>query len=439
MNKTFDQLKYYNGKFPRKALERAIENPEVSTEILLKELDLMLEDPESTIQNSDYILHFYAFYLLAQFKEKEACHRILKLVSMPSEQVDFTFGDLVTESLNSIIYSTFDGDLAHLKTIIENPTIDPFVRGAILEVYGKLYNDGSVNREEFVEYLRKLLKNQKDETALNLISIIQGLIIDHKLFEMEGDVQTLYDTDRIDEKFVGEYDSFIDFMYDYSHRREAVSSIDDAIEELYQWPMFEKTPEEQKEEEERLKELKAELNKMTQKIQRVEKIGRNDPCPCGSGKKYKKCCLKKDNTYKAKHQEPSVVQQRWLEDYPIVEGDRKEGEIRITDKFDQESIAIDRSVYLALHHRARPRWEEKEYKKEELAKSSYLMDAFENFKTKIKKEDIQSFAEYDRYYKIHYRSKDWIQQLRRRSERDDFVSKFGDRTRELDEMIDQFA
>ena len=22
----------------------------------------------------------------------------------------------------------------------------------------------------------------------------------------------------------------------------------------------------------------------------AEKVGRNDPCPCGSGKKYKKCC-----------------------------------------------------------------------------------------------------------------------------------------------------
>lgn len=22
----------------------------------------------------------------------------------------------------------------------------------------------------------------------------------------------------------------------------------------------------------------------------TKKIGRNDPCPCGSGKKYKKCC-----------------------------------------------------------------------------------------------------------------------------------------------------
>jgi uncharacterized protein YecA (UPF0149 family) len=21
-----------------------------------------------------------------------------------------------------------------------------------------------------------------------------------------------------------------------------------------------------------------------------KKVGRNDPCPCGSGKKYKKCC-----------------------------------------------------------------------------------------------------------------------------------------------------
>jgi uncharacterized protein len=28
--------------------------------------------------------------------------------------------------------------------------------------------------------------------------------------------------------------------------------------------------------------------------QRAEKVGRNEPCPCGSGKKYKKCCGPKD-------------------------------------------------------------------------------------------------------------------------------------------------
>ena len=28
-------------------------------------------------------------------------------------------------------------------------------------------------------------------------------------------------------------------------------------------------------------------------VHRDQKVGRNDPCPCGSGKKYKKCCLNK--------------------------------------------------------------------------------------------------------------------------------------------------
>ena len=37
--------------------------------------------------------------------------------------------------------------------------------------------------------------------------------------------------------------------------------------------------------------MKAALNQPTAPVQRDEpKVGRNDPCPCGSGKKYKKCC-----------------------------------------------------------------------------------------------------------------------------------------------------
>ncbi len=40
------------------------------------------------------------------------------------------------------------------------------------------------------------------------------------------------------------------------------------------------------------------LDDLREKFARLErggpKIGRNDPCPCGSGKKYKKCCMRKD-------------------------------------------------------------------------------------------------------------------------------------------------
>ncbi len=43
--------------------------------------------------------------------------------------------------------------------------------------------------------------------------------------------------------------------------------------------------------EEQRKHIKKEYNKSKQVIV-GEKVGRNDPCPCGSGKKYKKCCGK---------------------------------------------------------------------------------------------------------------------------------------------------
>ncbi len=42
-------------------------------------------------------------------------------------------------------------------------------------------------------------------------------------------------------------------------------------------------------------EKRAEITKAYKKSKTVvkgQKIGRNDPCPCGSGKKYKKCCGK---------------------------------------------------------------------------------------------------------------------------------------------------
>lgn len=29
----------------------------------------------------------------------------------------------------------------------------------------------------------------------------------------------------------------------------------------------------------------------TQKVREFPKVGRNDKCPCGSGKKYKNCCM----------------------------------------------------------------------------------------------------------------------------------------------------
>ncbi len=43
--------------------------------------------------------------------------------------------------------------------------------------------------------------------------------------------------------------------------------------------------------EEKRKHIKKEYNR-SKTVIKGEKVGRNDPCPCGSGLKYKKCCGK---------------------------------------------------------------------------------------------------------------------------------------------------
>ena len=52
----------------------------------------------------------------------------------------------------------------------------------------------------------------------------------------------------------------------------------------------------------------------------MDKIGRNDPCPCGSGQKYKKCCLAKDGQFESRRREEEGAVQTalsWLEqNYP---------------------------------------------------------------------------------------------------------------------------
>ena len=40
------------------------------------------------------------------------------------------------------------------------------------------------------------------------------------------------------------------------------------------------------------KSVKKQIKQIEHEI-KFKGVGRNDPCPCGSGKKYKKCCLNK--------------------------------------------------------------------------------------------------------------------------------------------------
>lgn len=393
-------------------MEKAIENQEETTALLLKELDEILADTQIILGNSEYNLQIYALYLLAQFHEQAAFPKIIEFVSWPEETIDYILGDVVTEDLSSILYSTFNGDYELLKNVIENPSIDFYVRDAALNTYAAFYRDGNVSKEEFFAYLRKLAADKSIVREQDISEMLQGVVMELHLFEMLDDIQALYDEGRMDTQLAGEYDEFLDYVYDYSGAGHSVTYIKDTIQKLQGWSgMFDLSEELQREIDKRRAKLEKEWMAFQKEEQTMQKVGRNDPCPCGSGKKYKKCCLKKDSLFRQKKQEPLAVQTKWLKDYPKMEGERQPDEVRITDHFDNDAIQIDKLVYLALRHRPKPIWERKDEGKEIVYKISYLNEALDLFIKKYEKEGIQSFAEYDRVHKIHYRSKDWVKEL----------------------------
>ena len=79
-----------------------------------------------------------------------------------------------------------------------------------------------------------------------------------------------------------EEDTVVSLDYDMEKLyRNMVGAKADWLYELEEWDAL-LTPE-------RRKELYKEQKRSTT-IVKPPKVGRNDPCPCGSGKKYKKCC-----------------------------------------------------------------------------------------------------------------------------------------------------
>ena len=81
-------------------------------------------------------------------------------------------------------------------------------------------------------------------------------------------------------------DETTELSLDYDKEKLYYNMVGAKAEWLYTLPQWDAllTPE-------RRKELYKEQKSSTT-IVKDKKIGRNDPCPCGSGKKYKKCCGK---------------------------------------------------------------------------------------------------------------------------------------------------
>ncbi|MEM9922700.1 MAG: DUF1186 domain-containing protein [Cyanobacteria bacterium P01_D01_bin.50] len=159
LSEIISNLENNNGKLPRQALERAIEEREAITPLLLDVLSNCKNNLEELSNNPDYILHICAFYLLGQFRESQAYPLLIDFFSIPGKMPVNVAGDLVTEDLGRILASVCNGNIEPIKQLIENKEIDRFVRGAAFESLIILVVQEIISREKIIQYYKELFSN----------------------------------------------------------------------------------------------------------------------------------------------------------------------------------------------------------------------------------------------------------------------------------------
>ena len=324
------------GELPTRELIAASEQRVELTPRLLDYLHSIAEQGDDIPAGQRIDLVFFAFYLLAQFREAQALPLLLRIVSASPATVKRLLGFVVSESLGRILASVMVGEdgnvssIEPLQELIENENIDPQVRYALLTCLNILVFQGVLPRAQLVAYFQQLfaggLLRQANPvwSGLVLNSIIAGFA------ELEAPIKETFKDEILDDWFMAE-ERLDEMLREHSGEFRIppyydFSLIDDCVAELKKWASFNNDAARKHQSmsgnaqniqrvNKPWPERKA--NSATKKstkpprvlgqhmalrsapptppksepvVRQSPKVGRNAPCPCGSGRKFKKCC-----------------------------------------------------------------------------------------------------------------------------------------------------
>lgn len=405
VQKAIEEITSLRESLPKAAFRIITANREEAIPYLREAVEYAIS--KGRMLDENYQLHFYALYLLAELQDKGAFPKIIELVSLPDGIAEYLLGDCITTELRDILYNTYDGNMELLKKSIQDRNIDEFVRSAMLDVMGQLYLDGILEENEWKDFLRQGVYDGREyDYVYNSIGYV---LCKCHFVDMLTEIRYMFDKDLLDEMCMGKYDSYVDAMFEYREDKDGFCKKSfRAVDALRKWAMFsesEKNVSNEKDFERVIRMLEREGDKTVHKT----KIGRNDPCPCGSGKKYKHCCLNKPKDAIDLIENPEE-RSKWLKSYPYTGQEKVEGRIYLEDYYDEVSIEVDKILYLALMNRPGLIWKRNIEQEEKRAKE-YLYLAFQKCRTRMEEEQLSSFNEYDEKYSIHYRCEEWMAEL----------------------------
>ena len=279
---------------PRDAMAWALEHWEAAAPRFIAKLRAFAAGAAGDEAVEDQV--FYILHLCGQMRETRAYEPLCRLIAGDPD-IEVWLGDAIGETLPGILINVFDGDVGPLLTAIEEPAGDEFARGSALSALGYLVRSKrALDDEAMRELLRRLRREALPrevsgfwfcwaETAAALG--YEDLKMEAALLTKEGLLDAA-DFGLVDfEEVVALARSDPGGLAGFHDQK--VLPLDDAIGALETWVFGDDD-----DDGDGLDEDAAgpEVNPFdTPYVNPLRDVGRNDPCPCGSGKKFKKCCM----------------------------------------------------------------------------------------------------------------------------------------------------
>jgi Protein of unknown function (DUF1186)/SEC-C motif len=279
---------------PLEALESADAHRGVLLQPLLQLLERCVTDPDSASE-TDAQLFCYALYLMAKWRETRAYQLVIRWLSLPDAASTRLSGDVLTQDGARILAAVCDGDLEPIKRLVLNRDADEFSRGVAVAALALLAVWAEVPRDTIVDYFAWLAREGLARQTSYVWGALAAESADIEALAVFPDLRRAYDDGVIDPQVIGRSELDDVEASPRGHHVERMKDrhppIDDVAKATSWWARFgERASARRAEALAALAEAGDVDDGRVEPYRAPVKVGRNEPCPCGSGKKYKKCC-----------------------------------------------------------------------------------------------------------------------------------------------------
>lgn len=266
---------------PAEALDDALRRKQVPAAEVWRLVDSAAAGTK--LSSREQNLLFWGIHLLGAARETRLFGPLLRLFRLPAETIGELIGDAVGTTLPRVLAGAFDGDAAALEAALLDRNVDEYLRWSLFGALSFLTFAGRIERERS-EALLRLFDDERAARAGDAawtgweetIALLGLRALRPRVEAARADARLLDDVS--DPAWFDEVLVLAETAPDdpARFREHGLGYIEDLVAELEEAL----APDEESEPGEPVRNP-------------LREVGRNDPCPCGSGRKFKKCCLAK--------------------------------------------------------------------------------------------------------------------------------------------------